>query len=216
MIKQTKLGMRAALAGALALASLSASAATIEVNTPLPAGDVTWTRDNTYILNGLVHALSGTRLFIEAGTVIKGRDTGTEPLARGGLVITRGAQIFAEGTPTQPIIMTAEADTLNGNLDIYDRGLWGGLVVLGRTTLNGAALAAGNTLPNEEGHIYDVYEGLPDHVINGERVHRFGGTDDEDNSGVIRYVSIRHGGARIEQNKEINGLTMGAVGRRRV
>lgn len=213
MIKQTKLVLRATLAGLLALASVSGSAATIVVNTPLPAGDVMWTRDNTYILNGLVHALSGTRLFIEAGTVIKGRDTGTEPLARGGLVITRGAQIFAEGTPTQPIIMTAEADTLNKNLDIYTRGLWGGLVVLGRTTLNGAALSAGNTLPNEEGHIYDVYEGLPDHVINGERVHRFGGTDDEDNSGVIRYVSIRHGGARIEQNKEINGLTMGAVGR---
>ncbi|MBX3744966.1 MAG: T9SS C-terminal target domain-containing protein [Verrucomicrobiae bacterium] len=196
------------MAGGLTL-GLSAPAATIEVTTPLPRGEVRWTRDNVYVLNGLVHALSGTELHIEAGTVIKGRDLGTDAMQRGGLVITRGAKIFAEGTPTQPIIMTAEADELNGNLDIYDRGLWGGLVVLGRTVLNGAADTTGNVAVP----VYDVYEGLPDVQIEGEFVHRFGGTDDEDNSGVIRYVSIRHGGARIEQNKEINGLTMGAVGR---
>jgi hypothetical protein len=203
--------MRTALALGLAGVMLPASAAIIEVTTPLPRGKVEWTRDNVYVLKGLVHALSGTQLHIEAGTVIKGEDLGTAALERGGLVICRGAQIFAEGTPTQPIIMTATIDDVDDpfDLDIYDRGLWGGLVVLGRAVLNGAADTTGNVASP----VYDVYEGLPDHVIEGEFVHRFGGTDDDDNSGVIRYVSIRHGGARIEQNKEINGLTLGAVGR---
>jgi hypothetical protein len=59
---------------------------------------------------------------------------------------------------------------------------------------------------------YDIYEGLPDTVINGQNVHRFGGNNDADSSGVMRYVSIRHGGKRLESNKEINGLSMCGVG----
>ena len=196
---------------ALLVGVLSAKAAVIDVTTPLPRGEVRWTSDNTYILNGLVHALSDTDLHIEAGTVIKGRNIGPDAVQQGGLVICRGARIFAEGTPKHPIIMTAEEDDVNDpfDLDIYDRGLWGGLVIMGRAILNGAADSAGNA----SNPIHEVYEGLPDIAIEGEFVHRFGGTDDDDDSGILRYLSIRHGGARIEQNKEINGLTMGAVGR---
>lgn len=60
---------------------------------------------------------------------------------------------------------------------------------------------------------YDVFEGLPDTVINGQNVHRFGGNDDNDSCGVLRYVSIRHGGKVLESNKELNGLSLCAVGR---
>src|SRR6266498_563806 len=81
---------------------------------------------------------------------------------------------------------------------------------MGRAVLNGAADSAGNTSTP----IYDQFEGLPPTmVINGQNVHRFGGTDDDDISGMMRYVSIRHGGIVIEQNKEINGLSLCAVGR---
>ncbi len=111
-----------------------------------------------------------------------------------------------------PIIFTAEADDVLDpeDLSIYQRGLWGGVILMGRAVLNSAADSAGNTSTP----IYDQFEGLPPTmVINGQNVHRFGGTDDDDNSGVMRYVSIRHGGAVIELNKEINGLSLCAVGR---
>ena len=41
----------------------------------------------------------------------------------------------------------------------------------------------------------------------------YGGSDDDDNSGTLRFVSIRYGGFILSPNNEINGLTTGAVGR---
>ena len=112
-----------------------------------------------------------------------------------------------------PIVFTAEEDdtTLPDDLDIYARGLWGGVVVFGNAVLNGTIDAGGNAQPL--GSKYEVYEGLPDLELEGQNVFRFGGNDDNDNSGVLRYVSIRHGGAVLAPNKEINGLSLGAVGR---
>ena len=78
-----------------------------------------------------------------------------------------------------------------------DRGLWGGLIILGAATTN---------QPTTDNQI----EGIP----NTENA-LYGGTDDDDNSGTLRYVSIRHGGFSISgvEGDEINGLTLGAVGR---
>jgi len=41
----------------------------------------------------------------------------------------------------------------------------------------------------------------------------YGGIDDEDCSGVIRFMSIRYGGFILSPNNEINGLTTGGCGR---
>jgi|GEM_PF-3332866 len=41
----------------------------------------------------------------------------------------------------------------------------------------------------------------------------YGGSDDDDNSGTLRFVSLRYGGFVLSPNNEINGLTTGAVGR---
>jgi len=93
------------------------------------------------------------------------------------------------------------SDDLNGSVAFTDRGLWGGLIVLGK-----ARISASNTA----GDVSSVQiEGIPTSDPSG----LYGGTDDEDNSGVIRYVSIRHGGANIGSGNEINGLTLGGVGR---
>ena len=51
-------------------------------------------------------------------------------------------------------------------------------------------------------------EGIPPSDQNG----LYGGDNATDNSGVIKYVSIRHGGANIGEGNEINGLTLGGVG----
>ncbi|MCB0260439.1 MAG: T9SS C-terminal target domain-containing protein, partial [Calditrichaeota bacterium] len=82
------------------------------------------------------------------------------------------------------------------DLDLNTRGLWGGVILLGKARIN-------TTLG--EGQI----EGIPTTEPRGA----YGGNDDNDNSGVVRYVSIRYGGTDIGANNEINGLTFGAVGR---
>jgi hypothetical protein len=163
--------------------------------------NTTWVKDSVYVLATRVIVESGAELTIEAGTVIKGQ-TGAGANAT-ALVISRGAKIYANGTATEPIIFTAVADEIESgmivspNLNEDFRGLWGGLIVLG----NAKASLNGNVTES-------AIEGIPATDNNG----KFGGNDDTDNSGVIRYVSIRHGGTDLNVGDEINGLTLGAVG----
>jgi hypothetical protein len=168
------------------------SAADITVASNVTAS-TTWTKGNTYILDGRVFVTNNATLTIEPGTVIKGRVRAAQDAS--ALVIARGAKIMAEGTAAEPITFTAQADNLNGNLSQSDRGLWGGVVLLGRARTNTAS-GTGNI------------EGIP----TTEPLGIYGGTDDADNSGVMRYVSIRHAGSLLGPNNELNGLTFGAVG----
>lgn len=157
-----------------------------------------WTNDNEYLLDGSVFLEEGSELWIEAGTVIRGKETPSTNDLASTLIITRGAKIYAQGTARQPIIFTAEIDDLDEEdplLTQRDRGLWGGLILLGRAPI---------TDETEE----EVVEGLPPEDPRS----LYGGSDDADNSGIIKYVSIRHGGAELAPGEEINGLTLGGVG----
>ncbi len=159
----------------------------------LGTGSTTWTKDKEYIIEGKVYVNDGQVLTIEAGTVIKARQgSGT---AASALIVARGGKIIAEGTAVDPIIFTAESDDLEGSLNINDNGLWGGLIILGSASIN---------TPTGEAHI----EGIPISEPRGI----FGGNNDQDNSGILRYVSIRHGGTDLGKDNEINGLTLGGVG----
>ncbi|WP_306639719.1 T9SS type A sorting domain-containing protein [Sanyastnella coralliicola] len=156
-------------------------------------GTTTWKACNTYVLDGFVFVNDGQCLTIEPGTVIKGMaGTGADASA---LVVARGGKIFAEGTPNNPVIFTFEADPLDGSVPYDTRGQWGGLIVLGNAELN-----------SEPGETQ--IEGIPETEERG----LYGGTDNEDNSGVIRYISVRHGGSDIGAGNEINGITLGGVG----
>jgi len=157
--------------------------------------DTFWTADNEYLLDGMVFVTGGADLYIEPGTVIRG--AAGQDLDASGLVITRGSKIFAEGTVSNPIIFTAENDA---SLTKDDVGEWGGVVILGRATTNNAT----------EAQIEGVNEIESDPALVG-----YGGDDDNDNSGVLRYVSIRHTGINIgsSSGNEIQGLTVGAAGR---
>lgn len=163
--------------------------------------NTTWETGNVYILTSRISVLSGATLTIEPGVVVKGQ-AGSDANAT-ALIITRGAKIMAEGTATSPIIFTSVADEImpgqieSPNLDPTLNGLWGGLIVLGNARVS---LKANETA----GQI----EGIPVSDTNG----LYGGTDDADNSGIIKYVSIRHGGTNIGEGNEINGLTLGGVG----
>ncbi|MEM6845073.1 MAG: fasciclin domain-containing protein [Bacteroidota bacterium] len=158
-------------------------------------GDVTWTANNTYILDGLVFVNDGQTLTIEAGTVIKGNP------GQGGdasaLVVARGGTINAAGTAANPIIFTALSDDLMGSVADDAQGLWGGVVILGNASSN-----------NNDSGGEKAVEGIPTEDARGT----YGGTDDADNSGTFTYVSIRHGGSLLGEENELNGLTLGSVG----
>ncbi len=183
------------------LALLAAPAGLLAADVVAPASitaNTTWTRSNVYILDSKVFVEAGATLTIEPGTVIKGRAK-ANPADATALVITRGARINANGTATQPIIFTAESDNLvptNPNLTESDRGLWGGVVILGRSRINTAS---------GQGNIEGIATSDPRGI--------YGGNDDDDNSGVFRYVQIKHSSAIVAPNVELNALSLGAVGR---
>lgn len=156
-------------------------------------GTVTWTKENEYILEGFVFVNDGQVLTIEPGTVVRFRSGQAENAS--ALIVARGGKIIAEGTQDDPIIFTSENDDLQGSVARNERGLWGGLIILGNAPLN---------VSEGEARI----EGIPYFESRGN----YGGGDEDDDSGVLRYVSIRHGGTNIGEGNEINGLTLGGVG----
>ncbi|MCA1755933.1 MAG: hypothetical protein LC649_00530 [Bacteroidales bacterium] len=171
---------------------------TISVTDNIDANE-TWETGNVYILEGRISVLDQITLTIEPGVVIKGREgSGSNATA---LLIARGGKLMAEGTETSPIIFTSVADQIlpgeieSPNLDPTLNGLWGGLLILGKAPISADAIAIG-------------IEGIPPSDLNG----LYGGDDEADNSGIIKYISIRHGGANIGEGNEINGLTLGGVG----
>ena len=172
--------------------------------------NTTWFSDTIYQLGGRITVEDGATLTIQPGTVIKGEaGTGANATA---LLIARGGKLIAEGTPQLPIVFTSVADEItpamisqgnfqSPNLDPTVNGLWGGVIVLGKAKIS--------PKPDATGEVISVQiEGIPTSDANG----LYGGNEDTDNSGIMKYVSIRHGGTNIGSGNEINGLTLGGVG----
>lgn len=163
--------------------------------------NTTWETGKTYILGGRIAVTNGATLTIQPGVIVKG-EAGVEANAT-ALIIARGSKIDAQGSASQPIIFTSIADEIepgdveSPNLLPTVNGLWGGVIILGRAPISV------NT--NEQNF---QIEGIPASDPNGA----YGGDIADDNSGILRYVSIRHGGANIGEGNEINGLTLGGVG----
>lgn len=211
MIKKTIITL-----AVISLTSLSAFAdghIDVEVTADITT-DTTWSADNDYLLGKPIFVKNGATLTIEPGTMIYGY----EDLANGtfgSLVVTRGSKINANGRADAPIVFTALAerdgidDGAGGTreLTLEDSGLWGGVIILGRAILN----TPDNPIVNPTAPVIGTFdvEGFP---AGSSDDITYGGDNDEDNSGVLRYVSIRFGGYEFAQDEEINGLTLGAVG----
>lgn len=103
----------------------------------------------------------------------------------GVLLIYKGAKIMADGTAAEPIVFTSAEST-------PAPGDFGGLVLVG--------LASGNGNHKQlEGGFDAAYSS-------------FGGSKDDDNSGVLRYVRIEYGGKAVNPGDEVNGLSLYTVG----
>lgn len=104
---------------------------------------------------------------------------------KGTLIISPGGKLIAQGTAAQPIVFTSSQ-----TVETRDRGDWGGLVILGKAQVN-------QTNP--------AIEGINPPVI-------YGGTDDADNSGILKYVRVEYAGIELTPNNETNSITLGGVG----
>ncbi|MFA9192091.1 hypothetical protein AAGV28_12000 [Flavobacterium sp. FZUC8N2.13] len=140
----------------------------------------TLTKDKQYLIKGQTFVRTGKVLTIEPGTIIKG-----DKATKGTLVIDKGGMIEANGTATEPIIMTS-----NLPAGSRDRGDWGGLIILGNAPVN-------QTDPS--------IEGITPSVV-------FGGTVSNDDSGTLRYLRVEYAGIELTPNNETNSITLGGVG----
>ncbi len=166
----------------------------------------TFFSDTIYRINGVVKVNSGATLTIQPGTRIEGMYLGAGTFQISELIIERDGRIDAQGTPLQPIVMTCDQTP-------KFKGCWGGLAIMGNASVN-AAQSAALTSPVIAGRaatggcfevVFEGTTGTPSET-------RFGGCNDADSSGVVRYAQIEYGGYAFAANTELNNLTVGGVG----
>lgn len=176
--------------------------------------DVTWTNDRVFLISGTVNIGDGdtkgaagtdVTLTIEPGTQIYA-DAGVDGTGTAtSLVATRGGKLNAVGTAELPIIFgaveanIAAADNVITDTaveDLSNRGQWGGVILSGRGKTN-AGDADGELLTEASPEDQERY---------------FGGTNNADSSGSLKYVIIAESGAEIRPDEEIQGLTLEAAG----
>jgi hypothetical protein len=148
-------------------------------------GDITLAADEDWLITGPLVVAAGGKLTIEAGTTIHVVAGGTNTF----LAVERDGDIEAIGTAAEPITFTS-------NAAVPEAGDWGGIMIMGKATITHAVANTGATAVTE---VVDYIYGAQPKV-------------DNDNSGTLSYVIIEYTGARINEEKEFNGLTLYAVG----
>jgi hypothetical protein len=156
---------------------------------PTPQGGVLQgtLSQNTVVPAGSTWTLKGY-VYVPDGitlTIGEGATIKSDLAEKGALCIERGGKIFANGTAEKPIVFTSgRPDTEKAPGD------WGGIIILGKATTN-------KTEPTIEGGVGRAY----------------GGNDDNDNSGILKYVRVEYAGIAAFPNSEINAFTFAGVGR---
>ncbi len=134
----------------------------------------------------------GPTLTIEAGNTLVFQD------AFDYVLINRGAQIVANGSPTAPITFTSFIDAISGTAGVNDVQQWGGMVINGNGITNNCSDAERAA---DQCHV--VTEGQPSN---------YGGDNNAESSGSLQYVIVKHTGFEVAPDDELNGITFNAVG----
>lgn len=150
--------------------------------------DLKLSADKYWALNGEV-VMGGDNsnnitLDIEPGTTIYGSH------GPDFLLISRGSKIHANGNKLQPIIFTSAQDVV-GRATKDDRGQWGGLVIAGNAPTNAG---------KEEAFEFS------------KTGRKFGGSQSDDDSGILKYLLVKYAGYEVSLDKELNGISLGGVG----
>lgn len=163
--------------------------------------NITLKKGDENILRGKVYITNGFTLTVEKGATVKAAYTGADVAT---LIVSRGGKLVADGTVSEPIVFTSSAPSPQS-------GDWGGIVLLGKASIN-------TSYDNKNG-LLQVEGG----VDNAEGEGRAGSGDavaptpvDNDSSGVLRYVRIEYAGYAYQPDKEVNSLTMAGVGSKTV
>ncbi len=147
----------------------------------------TYLKNNkVYLLSGDVYVTNGASLIIQEGTIIRG-----DVEDKGSLIITKGAQLIAQGTKIAPIVFTS-----NNPKKARKSGDWGGIIIAGNHKMNtpsGTGVMEGNHFPQ-----YSTYGG---------------GLEDDTVTNLMSYIRIEYAGKKINYSKEMNGLTLYALGK---
>lgn len=134
-------------------------------------------------------------LTIDGGVTVVGADNDDY------LVVTRGSQIFSNGTAARPVVFTAKGE-LDGTatIDTDTKGLWGGIIINGRAPINACenGAAVGGTVGCEKSG--EGSSGL------------FGGASTDDDSGQILYTRVQYAGSRLTNTDELNGIAFQGTG----
>jgi len=117
--------------------------------------------------------------------------------------IARGSKIVAEGTKEKPIVFSGKADLIDNTATIADRGLWGGIQMNGNGITNKCTDAQRLATANNVHGCHITSEGLPG---------TYGGANNAESSGIMKYVQIKHAGYKVVEGNELNALTLNAVG----
>lgn len=157
-----------------------------------PDGNEIGNGDQEFVFKGTQTLKKGTYLLKGWVYIADGSELTIEPgtvikgdkQTKASLIVERGGKLIAEGTADEPIVFTSEQPAGSRK-----PGDWGGIILCGKARNN-----------------------QTEQQIEGGPRSKHGGDDDADNSGVLSYVRIEFAGYPFEQDKEINGLTLGSVG----
>ena len=148
----------------------------------------------------------GPVLTVEAGAIVALEDSSDF------IAIHRGSRIIAQGTAANPITFTSRSD-VDGAIAFDAVSQWGGMIINGFGITNKCAYdgtlasdgVSGLTLDNNTCDV--TVEGT-----EGQFEASYGGNNNLDDSGILEYVVVKHTGAEISPDNELNGITFGAVG----
>lgn len=172
---------------------------------------------NPLLVDLTIPFISGKHIFQDSLFVGQNVDTGAAPAGGEGPILTiaagntlvfqdafdyvlinRGSQIVANGSPTSPITFTSFTDAISGTAGANDVQQWGGIVINGNGITNNCddAERAGNLC----------------HVVTEGQPSNYGGSDNAESSGSLQYVIVKHTGFEVAPGDELNGITFNAVG----